>query len=242
MIKLADCAEIRHELGVYILGAASPADRARVGRHLASCRSCREEVAGLAALPGLLRKLPADEAEQLVADVAADHDPGSFTALQDRLISQLARRRRRTRWLTAAAAAALAAAAGTGWALRPGAAQPEHAAFATILETRQIGGATVLTDAEGYTVYWFARDTATTSTCTGSCARYWPPVTGPAAAGPGVSGQLGTITRPDGTIQATYDGHPLYTASADTAPGQARGNDLNSSGGTWHEVTVPAQG
>jgi len=242
MIKLADCAEIRPELGVYILGAASPADRARVVRHLASCRSCREEVAGLATLPGLLRKLPPEEAEQLVADVAADHDPGSLAALQDRLISQLVRRRRRTRWLTAAAAAVLAAAAGTGWALRPGAAQPEHAASATTLETRQIGGATVLTDAKGYTVYWFARDTPTTSKCTGSCARHWPPVTGPAKAGPGVRGQLGTITRPDGTIQATYDGHPLYTASVDTAPGQARGNDKNASGGTWHEVTVSAQG
>jgi predicted lipoprotein with Yx(FWY)xxD motif len=48
----------------------------------------------------------------------------------------------------------------------------------------------------------------------------------------------GTITRPDGTTQATYDGHPLYTYAADTAPGQAKGNGLNVSGGVWHEVTV----
>jgi Putative zinc-finger len=166
MIDGADCAEIRHELGVYIVGAASSADRARVARHLASCRSCREEVAGLAPLPGLLRTLPAEEAEQLVADVAADCDPGSLTVLQDRLIGQLARRRRRTRWLTAAVAAALAVAAGTGWAFRPGTAQPGSAASSTILETRQIGGATVLTDAKGYAMYWFAPDTATTSKCT----------------------------------------------------------------------------
>ena len=47
-----------------------------------------------------------------------------------------------------------------------------------------------------------------------------------------------TITRPDGSTQATYDGHPLYTYAGDTAAGQAKGNGLNLSGGVWHEVTV----
>jgi predicted lipoprotein with Yx(FWY)xxD motif len=63
-------------------------------------------------------------------------------------------------------------------------------------------------------------------------------VKGPATAGSGVTGPLGRITRPDGTTQATYDGHPLYTYAGDTAPGQAKGNGLNVSGGVWHEVTV----
>jgi predicted lipoprotein with Yx(FWY)xxD motif len=64
------------------------------------------------------------------------------------------------------------------------------------------------------------------------------PVTGPAKAGQGVSGKLGTITRSDGSIQVTYDGHPVYTYSADTSPGQAKGNGLNVDGGVWHEVTA----
>jgi hypothetical protein len=54
----------------------------------------------------------------------------------------------------------------------------------------------------------------------------------------GVTGTLGTITRSDGSTQVTYDGHPLYTYVSDTAPGQAKGNGVNLSGGVWHEVTV----
>jgi hypothetical protein len=57
-------------------------------------------------------------------------------------------------------------------------------------------------------------------------------------AGSGVTGTLATITRSDGTVQATYDGHPLYTYAGDTAPGQANGNGITSFGGTWHEVPI----
>jgi predicted lipoprotein with Yx(FWY)xxD motif len=106
------------------------------------------------------------------------------------------------------------------------------------LRTAQIGGVTVLTNAKGFTLYSFAPDTPSRSNCNGTCAGYWPPVTGTPAAGPGVTGKLGTIKRSDGTTQATYNGHPLYTYIADTAPGQAHGNNLNLNGGLWHEVTV----
>jgi predicted lipoprotein with Yx(FWY)xxD motif len=51
-----------------------------------------------------------------------------------------------------------------------------------------------------------------------------------------VTGTLGTITRPDGTTQATYDGHPLYTYIGDTGPGQASGNTIDLNGGKWYEV------
>jgi len=101
-----------------------------------------------------------------------------------------------------------------------------------------ISGTKVLTNAKGFTLYSFVPDTATKSNCNGSCAQYWPPVKGPATAGPGVTGKLATITRSDGSTQATYNGHPLYTYVSDTAPGQAKGNGVNLSGGVWHEVTV----
>jgi predicted lipoprotein with Yx(FWY)xxD motif len=106
------------------------------------------------------------------------------------------------------------------------------------LGTMKVGGATLLTNSKGFTVYWFVPDTSTTSKCNGACAKYWPPVAGPVTAGSGVKGTLGTITRSNGTKQATWDGHPLYTYVADTAPGTAKGNGLNLSGGVWHEIVL----
>ena len=97
---------------------------------------------------------------------------------------------------------------------------------------------TVLTNAQGFTLYWFAPDSTTRSTCYRTCAGYWPPVTGTPSAGRGVTGRLATIKRSDGTTQVTYNGHPLYTYVGDTAPGQAFGNNLNLNGGLWHEVAV----
>jgi predicted lipoprotein with Yx(FWY)xxD motif len=164
-------------------------------------------------------------------------------AAPGRLVRRIMRRRRRRRWLLATAAFVLAAGAGVGWALQaagPPAPRPDSAA--TILHTRNIGDVTVLTDDEGYTLYWFGPDTATKSACEGSCAGNWPPVTGPAAWGPGVTGTIGAIVRPGGSLQATYNGHPLYTTTADTGPGQTKGNGVWSHGGEWHEVTVPGYG
>lgn len=107
-----------------------------------------------------------------------------------------------------------------------------------MLKTATIHGTTVLTNAKGFTVYSFAPDSSTHSACNGTCAQIWPPVKGPATAGPGVTGKLATITRSDGTSQATYNGHPLYTYTGDVSPGTANGNGLNLNGGVWHEVTA----
>jgi predicted lipoprotein with Yx(FWY)xxD motif len=114
------------------------------------------------------------------------------------------------------------------------------AATHATLKTTTINGERVLTNAKGRTLYSFAPDTATTSKCYGSCATYWPPVTGKPTAGAGVTGKLGTIRRTDGSTQVTYDGHPLYTYVGDSAPGQDKGNNLNLNGGLWR--IVPASG
>ena len=111
-------------------------------------------------------------------------------------------------------------------------------ASGTALKTATVSGTTVLTNAQGFTLYWFGPDTASKSSCTGSCAQIWPPVKGPATVGTGVTGTLGTVNRSDGTVQATYNGHPLYTYTADTAAGQANGNGVNAYGGVWYEATA----
>lgn len=109
---------------------------------------------------------------------------------------------------------------------------------AQTLDARTIGGKALLTDAKGLTLYTFAPDKVNKSVCYGDCASYWPPVPGNMSAGPGVTGKIGTITRTDGTTQATYDGHPLYTYIGDHGPGTAAGNNINLNGGLWLDVPV----
>ena len=88
---------------------------------------------------------------------------------------------------------------------------------------------TVLTGPNGMTLYTHAGDSATSSTCTGGCATAWPPLTttGQPTAGAGVTGQLGTLTRADGTTQVTYGGLPLYYWQGDTKAGDMTGDGVN---------------
>ena len=150
------------------------------------------------------------------------------------------------RWLvpvSLAAAALIATGCGSsssgGGTSNPGGGSHTSAATtANELKTTKVGSATLLTDSKGFTLYWFVPDTTTTSKCNGECAKFWPPIKGPVTAGPGVTGTLGTITRADGSTQATWNGHPLYTFKEDTAPGQANGNGKNLSGGVWHDIPL----
>jgi predicted lipoprotein with Yx(FWY)xxD motif len=99
---------------------------------------------------------------------------------------------------------------------------------------------TILVDGQGRTVYVFANDTNTTSTCTASCATEWPPVPAPASLPqslPGVTGALGTTTRADGNRQLTVAGHPVYTFAGDSAAGQTNGQGVNLNGGVWNVVS-----
>jgi len=78
------------------------------------------------------------------------------------------------------------------------------------------------------TLYTHAGDTATSSTCIGGCAATWPPLetNGQPTARAGVTGQLSTLTRPDGTTQVTYRGLPLYYWQGDTKAGDVTGNGV----------------
>ena len=91
----------------------------------------------------------------------------------------------------------------------------------------------------GHTLYLFEKDTGSTSTCTGACAAAWPPLvtTGaPTAGGAADAGLLGTTKRPDGTMEVTYGGHPLYYYSGDAAPGDTAGQEVDAFGAEWYAV------
>jgi hypothetical protein len=125
-MSLASCREIRQALGVYVLGAIDPAERAQVDEHLATCPACREELAGLAGLPAMLRKVPVIEAERLaVADADAEAIDAPPEEMLESLVARTANVRRIHRWrgLAAAAAAVLVAVGGgaaVATALQPG--------------------------------------------------------------------------------------------------------------------------
>jgi anti-sigma factor RsiW len=110
-LSRGDCAPYRAELGVYVLGAIGPAERAQVDEHLADCARCRDELAGLAGLPGLLRRVPADLALRALTDASIDPPPGPNL---DRLISRISAIRIRRRFMAAAAAVLIAIAAAAG--------------------------------------------------------------------------------------------------------------------------------
>jgi predicted lipoprotein with Yx(FWY)xxD motif len=107
------------------------------------------------------------------------------------------------------------------------------------IKTMSTSRGTVLVDAAGLTLYWFAMDTPGQSNCNGSCATYWKPVLGSATAAVGTTlpHGFGTIKRSDGLTQVTYDGHPLYTYTGDTTAGEISGNGLNAAGGLWWAIT-----
>jgi predicted lipoprotein with Yx(FWY)xxD motif len=108
----------------------------------------------------------------------------------------------------------------------------------TVLTIRKTKIGYVLANARGYTLYWYSRDVkgAGRSACTGPCLSTWPALTGKPAAVSGIklNGILGTITRPGGIVQATYNGYPLYTYAGDNGPGATTGSGI---GGVWHVIT-----
>lgn len=131
-------------------------------------------------------------------------------------------------------AATNAPATSTPATMAPAASSPASSSAAATgvvvsMATTSLGA--VLTGPNGLTLYTHAGDTATSSTCTGTCATAWPPLTVPAGAtataGAGVTGTLGTLTRADGTIQVTYNGLPLYGWQGDSKPGDVTGNGVN---------------
>lgn len=96
-----------------------------------------------------------------------------------------------------------------------------------------------LVGAGGRTLYLFEGDQSGKPTCSGACATAWPPCLATTAptAGSGINrALLGTIRRPDGTTQVTYNGHPLYYFQGDMASGTHHGEGVKAFGAAWYAV------
>ena len=114
--------------------------------------------------------------------------------------------------------------------------KPKPAAQVGIRSIAGIGK--VLDSSKGLTLYHLTTDSSRMTTCSGGCAQTWPPllaVNGKVPSLSGVMGSFGTIKRPEGTLQLTFDGMPLYTFAGDSSPGQANGQGI---GGVWFAVKV----
>lgn len=97
----------------------------------------------------------------------------------------------------------------------------------------------VLVDSKGFTLYDFHKDKGGKSACYGACAQAWPPLTtegAPTVGNGATSSMLGTVKRTDGTMQVTYNGHPLYLFVGDKKPGEGNGNDTKAFGGQWYAL------
>ncbi|MFD7026997.1 SCO0930 family lipoprotein [Streptomyces sp. NPDC059917] len=142
----------------------------------------------------------------------------------------------------AAVGAQVPAVAGSGaadpYAKGDGAAAPAAAASGALVVRTDPKLGQVVTDSAGFTLYRFDKDTAkpaSTSACSGDCAKAWPPAPAQGvAAGAVPAAALGSLKRQDGSEQITIAGWPVYRFAKDTAPGQSNGQGV---GGTWFAVT-----
>jgi predicted lipoprotein with Yx(FWY)xxD motif len=99
----------------------------------------------------------------------------------------------------------------------------------------------ILVDGRGHTLYLFGRDTRGKSACAGACAGFWPPLIahGKPLAGPGVRSKLlGTTRRADGSLQVTYNHHPLYTFAKDVRKGDTNGEGVDAYGAEWYALST----
>lgn len=99
----------------------------------------------------------------------------------------------------------------------------------------------VLVNSRGHTLYMFAKDKNGKSACNGSCVKFWPPLirSGKPTAGSGVkASMLGTTKRSNGSLQLTYDKHPLYSFALDKQAGQTNGEGNLAFGGRWYAVSA----
>ena len=133
--------------------------------------------------------------------------------------------------------ATVAAGCGGGGATAASSAPPKTASGqAATVGISSTGIGQILVNSQGRTLYLFQADQGTKSACTGACAGAWPPllVKGKPTLGKGITASLvATATRPEGTTQLTYNGHPLYLFAHDQEAGETNGQGVSAFGAAW---------
>jgi hypothetical protein len=222
------CREMRILLGVYVVGAIDPAERALVDEHVSECAACRDELAGLAGLPAMLSRVPEADVEKLAGNVASLPDPAEPSPeLLNSLLRHVAARRRARMWrgIAAAAAAAVIAVGGTATVMEltgHGARQPAVDVASGVNAT---AGITARVDYS--TAAWgTAMRVQVAGITPGTACRFWViTATGRSFAG------AWTVT------QAGY-ASPWYSASSRVPPGAIRAFQITTAGKSL--VTIPA--
>ncbi len=225
----ADCREMRHLLGVYVVGAIDPAERSVVDDHLAGCQACRDELAGLAGLPAMLSRVPAADVARLSLPPGLPGDdpapPGELLTALLKHVSMRRRRRLRRGAITVAAAVAVAAAgASAAVELARPATQPAPAAVAS--------GASTSTGVAAVVDYARTPWGSTTMRVQvsgipwGTTCQFW------------VIGESGRSYAGSWTVQRSYGQQAWYTGASRAAPGSVRDFQITAGGKVL--LTIPA--
>jgi hypothetical protein len=228
-----ECADTRQALGVYVLGAIDPAERALVDAHVAGCPDCRDELDGLAGLPSLLSRVGADEIgrmsrEDTISRADTEWPPGDDQPREDFVDSLVsltaARRRRQRRWQVLAAAAALVIAAGGAAASyqlvngSPAGASAEPAPPANWQTARTTSAMTGINATIKYSkLSWgMAYDVQITGIPAGTTCQLW------------VTNAQGVHLLAAGWTVSSRDPDPWYPGSSWVPAGQVKGMDVTA--------------
>lgn len=224
------CREIRQLLGVYVVGAIDPAERALVDEHLGQCQLCRDELAGLAGLPAMLSRVPAADVEWLdaaITDLPALQEPSD--ELLASLLRKVSVRRRSRMWrsVAAVAAAAVIAAGGAAATMQltrpPDQSQTQSRDVATATDGRVAAVVDYSPTARGT-----AMRVQVTGIRSGTKCQFW------VVSKDGRASYAGTWT----VVNSRYGGKTWYSASSAVAPGLIRAFQITSGGGLL--LPIPA--
>lgn len=216
------CRDIRHLLGVYVVGAIEPAERSVVDQHLEHCQSCRDELAGMAGLPAMLSRVPAPDVEQLSRSAAGLPETVEPSAeLLNSLLTRVTVRRRRRLWKGAvgiAAAAAVAAAGATAAAELARPATPAaHADVASA--TSSTTGVRAVVDYTSTPWGSTAMRVQVSGVSPGTTCQFW------------VVGKDGRAFAGQWTVQNSYGEQAWYPAASSASPSSVH-NFLLTAGGS----------